>query len=79
MKSKGYHIIEDYEDVPLYDMSGKNVIGKFSEKTKRYTLPEVEVVAPKKYNNGKSIKSLAKYDSGTDDNPWIPKGTKVVT
>lgn len=55
MKSKGYHIIEDYEDVPLYDMSGKNVIGKFSEKTKRYTLPEITVTAPKKHDKGKSI------------------------
>ena len=23
--------------------------------------------------------NLPKYDDGTDDNPWIPKGTKVPT
>lgn len=27
----------------------------------------------------KSIKPLPKYDGGTDDNPWIPKGAKVPT
>lgn len=27
----------------------------------------------------KSIKPLPKYDGGTDNNPWIPKGTKVPT
>ena len=30
----------------------------------------------KVYDAGRPI---PKYDSGTDDNPWIPKGTKVVT
>lgn len=57
-----------------YSFTGSE-ISKFLDPTNinNYTLPEVEVTAPKKHDNGKSIKPLTKYDDGTGDKIYLPE------
>lgn len=72
-------VLDKYTNNPMYTfidhvkpmMRKKSLVPNELDGKLIWTLPEVEVTAPKKHDNGKSIKPLHKYDGGTDDDDFL--------